>query len=419
MRSRPRILIIGIADTSLGYYRVLRNIFSNLHHTHELHFFSVNASYPEPIDFESTWTNPYEDDLLGTQALPEILDEVQPHLVFWNHDFWLYNLHREALLARPHIKTVFYCPVEGSILKPEAFENAWELDALVTYTEYAKNEMTPILEKNNKAASKNDLCVIPHGLDVETFYPIGAETGLSFDPQDIKKRRNKARRLLFPEATELQDAFIVLNANKIFPRKCIDLTLKGFEGFARDKTGDVKLYLHKLEDLQGIDDESIRIIEKLKARNQLLSSDSMGLNSEPLTDTQLNLLFNACDVGINTASAEGWGLIPFEHAATAAVQIVPGHGAPAEIWENAGLVLPVEKTWELTWSDWRHHFIAPNALTKYLERLYRDPEWRATKAAECYQFAVQERFRWNTIANQWNTVFDKVLMISKEPAFYK
>ena len=31
-------------------------------------------------------------------------------------------------------------------------------------------------------------------------------------------------------------------------------------------------------------------------------------------DEALNLIYNACDVGINTANGEGWGLVPFEHA---------------------------------------------------------------------------------------------------------
>jgi D-inositol-3-phosphate glycosyltransferase len=40
-------------------------------------------------------------------------------------------------------------------------------------------------------------------------------------------------------------------------------------------------------------------------------------------DRQLNLLRNACDVGINTSMGEGWGLAGFEHGATGAAQIVP------------------------------------------------------------------------------------------------
>ena len=29
---------------------------------------------------------------------------------------------------------------------------------------------------------------------------------------------------------------------------------------------------------------------------------------------RLNLIYNACEVGINTSTGEGWGLVSFEHA---------------------------------------------------------------------------------------------------------
>ena len=44
-------------------------------------------------------------------------------------------------------------------------------------------------------------------------------------------------------------------------------------------------------------------------------------------DRELNLLYNACDVGITTSMGEGWGLVSFEHGAAGAAQIVPDHSA--------------------------------------------------------------------------------------------
>jgi D-inositol-3-phosphate glycosyltransferase len=53
-------------------------------------------------------------------------------------------------------------------------------------------------------------------------------------------------------------------------------------------------------------------------------------------DRELNLLYNACDVGINTSMGEGWGLVSFEHGATGGAQIVPEHTACAELWADVG-----------------------------------------------------------------------------------
>ena len=59
-------------------------------------------------------------------------------------------------------------------------------------------------------------------------------------------------------------------------------------------------------------------------------------NSRPeLPDEQLNVLYNACDVGITTTTGEGWGMVSFEHAATKSAQIIPRHTSLAELWNGA------------------------------------------------------------------------------------
>jgi hypothetical protein len=65
-------------------------------------------------------------------------------------------------------------------------------------------------------------------------------------------------------------------------------------------------------------------------------------NSRPkFSDEQLNFLYNACDVGINTTTGEGWGMPSFEHAATRAAQIVPHHTSLADLWK--GVLIPLER----------------------------------------------------------------------------
>ena len=60
--------------------------------------------------------------------------------------------------------------------------------------------------------------VIPHGVDTQVFFPLN---------------RQHARQALFPDRPELQDAFIVLNANRNVLRKRVDLTIEGFASFAQ------------------------------------------------------------------------------------------------------------------------------------------------------------------------------------------
>ena len=51
-----------------------------------------------------------------------------------------------------------------------------------------------------------------------------------------------------------------------------------------------------------------------------------------LDDEHLNLVYNACDVGLNTSTGEGFGLVALEHGATGAAQVLPDHSACAELY---------------------------------------------------------------------------------------
>ena len=75
--------------------------------------------------------------------------------------------------------------------------------------------------------------VIPHGVDVEVFRPLGAG-------RDVRRQLFAGRA----DARELEEAFIVLNGNRPVARKRVDLTIEGFARFARGKPGNVRLYLH-------------------------------------------------------------------------------------------------------------------------------------------------------------------------------
>ena len=56
-----------------------------------------------------------------------------------------------------------------------------------------------------------------------------------------------------------------------------------------------------------------------------------------LAPDELNVLYNACDVGLNTSEGEGFGLIALEHAAAGAAQVVPRHSACASCRQRASV----------------------------------------------------------------------------------
>jgi D-inositol-3-phosphate glycosyltransferase len=238
-------------------------------------------------------------------------------------------------------------------------------------------------------------------VDTDTFYPLQGNG-------EHMSGRLSARKLLFPDATDLDQRFIVLNANRNQPRKRIDTTIRGFALFAQDKPAHVKLFLH-----MGVEDVGWNVVllaRRYGIEDRILMS-SLAKTIQGVSTAQLNRIYNACDVGINTSSAEGWGLPSFEHAATGAAQIVPRHSACAELWDGAAVMLePAFKVInELVLTDaW---LVTPGGVAEALEKLYRNREFLAEMSEKAFRKATRPEYQWGNISERWNALFQQVLQL--------
>jgi D-inositol-3-phosphate glycosyltransferase len=407
MRDRPRVLVVGHAVAPTGYARVLHSIIERLHPQSELDFIHFGINYRgEPR--RAPWPivpNQLVGDQLGMQQLPNLLAELHPDLVFMCHDSWLWDVHAPALRAAPGPpKTVFYCPIEWPFARPQDARGLASIDHLVAYTHFGRRALEAAFAALGKGTQGGlraipPITVIPHGVDAVRFHPLGGSSAVG----PPWPGRRLARALLFPDRPELHDAFIVLNANRNCQRKRIDLSLRAFARFCRGKP-DVWLYLH-----MGLRDAGVDVLamaRDLGIQDRLLLTTT-GADRPDVPDETLNLIYNSCDVGLNTAAAEGWGLVAFEHGATGAAQIVPDTGACAELWEEAGLLIPPcggrgahepEDTEELLC-----------AVTAHLERLYHDRVFLTEKSRQAHAYACSPRFSWSDIAGRWRDVFLETL----------
>src|ERR1043166_5032133 len=168
---------------------------------------------------------------------------------------------------------------------------------------------------------------------------------------------------------EHRDAFIVLNANRNMPRKRIDITMQGFAIFARDKPPNVKLYLHMATEDTGW---NVVILAKRYGICDRLMMTQADNKRPQFSDEQLNLLYNACDVGITTTTGEGWGMVSFEHAATRAAQIVPRHTSLANLWDGAAEFIDPVMTLTYPGNLTDAHMVPADGVAAALERVYRD-----------------------------------------------
>jgi glycosyltransferase involved in cell wall biosynthesis len=248
------------------------------------------------------------------------------------------------------------------------------------------------LEEVRKAGCEMPCDVIPHGINHSTFFPV---------------KKEEARKALgLPE-----DAFFVFNGNRNQPRKRIDLTIKAFIKFALDKP-EARLWLN-----MGAKDQGWDLIPLFKrfARDfgyeptgklVLTSKDFDVTNCLPID--KLNLVYNACDIGVNTCIGEGWGLVNFEHAATGVAQIVPDHTSLKEIFNEIPRI-PVE-SWEVDCNYGLDRGVpSVDGMVQILNHYYENREDLEKVGKWCYSALQQEKYQWEKIGESVRAIVNNVL----------
>lgn len=411
---RPRVLVVGEAVVRTGFARVVRSVFTPLRDEFEVHHLAVGFTgdrhdYPWPL-----YPAAAQGDELGVNRLKPLVARLSPRIVFLLGDPFVLGLYLEALADVPAtVKIVAYCTVDAGPIAPHHLRRLRRADRIAVYSEYARDifeEALAAVRRTEPGFSFPALDVIPHGVDRKAFFPLRKSWREGYVPGG----RAGVRGQVYPSRPDLDDAFIVLNANRNTPRKRIDVTMQGFALFARDKPSGVHLHLHMGEKDQGWDLASLARRYGIEDRI-LRSGPAHGLPDLP--EDAMNRLFNACDVGLNTSTSEGWGLVSFEHAATAAAQVVPDHTSPGRLWKGAAELLEPRLALAAPRSLNEEKLIAPETVARALERLYADPSHLATLSRAAYERASQPEYEWDDIALCWQRLFREVLEPGRAAAF--
>ncbi len=394
-----KILYCGDCGAETGFGRVAQYLIRALAKEHEIHVLAVNwAGDPNPMQ-EHCKMYPamaYGSDPFGSHRIGELVQAIQPDLVFVVNDIWVaISLMDkiEPLKESIGFKTCIYTPIDSYGLFAELLPAVEKWDRLITYTQFGKAEI-------EKIGYRKPIEVVGHGTDFTKFFPL--------DKQECRK------------ALGIQeDAFIVFNGNRNQPRKRIDLTIKGFIKFAKDKP-DARLWLNMGKKDMGWD---LAPLFKRVARDEGYDPTGKLILTSPHFSThnclpieKLNQVYNAVDVGINTCIGEGWGLVNTEHAATGTAQVVPDHTSLKEIFDgvpriachgsetdrNYGLERPLPE---------------PESLAELLTAYYDDRSLLAEHGQWCYDRIHREAFTWPFIQKQMLDIVEGVLGENKKPEF--
>jgi D-inositol-3-phosphate glycosyltransferase len=437
MAEKIKLGIVGDAGVPTGFATVTHNMASYLQETGDYDIQIIGINFDgQPNDWSKKfqiWPARMGGDFLGVGLIPRFVEEVKPDCFMMFQDFWNIPLYIGALppdqpgsfayypVDAPNIKGQYMIPM-GAICHNACYTNfgvqesirgvneAWDdikfnakqhnFDVVESFSVQVGAGFDPITRtalppKVIKVYAKRfqtlrhpeSYSVIPHGVDTKAFYPVA------------KKGARKALGLPL-------DGFYVGNVNRNQSRKRIDLTIKAFANFYKTHP-DARLLLHcVMTDVQGWDLE--QLARFYNVRDRVIFSHGLFKNMTA-SITQLNLLYNALDVQVNTGGGEGWGLTSFEGAAAKVPQVVPNWSATTEIWGDAAKLLKVcEVRHEPATVNTMQAVVDTNHVAEVLSELYDSPQLREEVGNKCFEVTQRPEYTWEAVGKKFDEVFKKI-----------
>ncbi len=256
--------------------------------------FDMNKAMVEETGVQDASLKIYPIDGYGDQdTLRAILKLEKPDAIlhytdprFWK---WLYDMEHEVRQNIP----IFYYNIWDDLPYPRWNEPFYEsCDLIMNISKQTHNIVQNVCQ--NKPRTDWDSTYVPHGINEKYFYPVKNEKE--------RLEMNKMKSELF-DGKDIE--FCLFYNNRNIRRKMTSDTILAFKTFAdklpkekRDKTAFV---LHT----QPVDQNGTDLPAVVK---EICPDLNIIFSTNKLSSQHLNYLYNICDVTINLASNEGFGL---------------------------------------------------------------------------------------------------------------
>jgi D-inositol-3-phosphate glycosyltransferase len=384
------IVIAGWYRPGTGFSRVLQEIAARFVWRARVSWIGIGAEGERRTldNGVALWPVPTGcGDPVGAYLIRDNWAELASDALLVLNDLWY--LEHYARVLQPILAGVpmlGYLPLDGSIPADLTLPRLDGFHALATFTRVAALELTAALRAQGQSLP---VSVVGHGVETSVFKPHDdlEEVGFSARP-----RMRRAQPLFdLPEP-----AFVVLNASRPDPRKCIGLSIAAFAQFVAQRKQRYPAYLCLHQAIAHAEQA-----QTLRTQISELGLDGKVIwwpkESGPVDDTTLNALYNACALGLNSSLGEGFGLVSFEHAATGAPQLLPDSPTLAELWGDAasrfGPLTPIQTPN----SPLMMAIAAPEIVAQALLAL-ECPERYATLARAAFNKARASELSWDDVA---------------------
>ena len=317
-----RILALWDYNSFTGFATVSKNLVKNWQRIFGddmkmdivgVNYFGTDYSEGENIRVISAKRRDVAEDDFGRYVFMRSLKDIDYDLIFILQDLGvvvpIIPYVKEILEQKKHdkrkqFKSILYFPVDFA-LTPNLAVGLSFFDVLATYTEYGRQN---VLRLNPNLKPK--LRVVPHGNNMDNFYPLEKEEAKIF------------RKNYFGENA---DKFIVGCVNRNQSRKDIPTTIFGFLEYWGEVNKNSLLYLHmNPKDPMGWDLKTILSQTPLKEGVDYMFPPEEDYNKGADVD-KLNKIYNSLDVFLSTATGGGWELTVTEAMSALKPVVIPKH----------------------------------------------------------------------------------------------
>jgi glycosyltransferase involved in cell wall biosynthesis len=290
-------------------------------------------------------------------------------------------------------------------------------DQIIMYTNWAVNAVKADLPE----FKDKHMDVLYHGVDTTSFY-----------------RLSNAIVSKFKEQRGWADKFVITSVNRYQPRKALPLLFRAValfqKGYKKCSCGNIYLASKDTCDLNGCGPESVRsitpgvpdtmfyvhanreeytmgpgpantieahllnagFVDADTSKSLMIFGDNMYIN--PMTEADLNLVYNASDINVSTSIGEGWGLSLIEAMSCGVQSIAPKNSAIPEVLGDTGYLVPNSTLFNIAMDSGHMRPIVDipkyvEALTAHYNKWVEGGRKRMTSDA-CIE-RVQSNFLWD------------------------
>ena len=344
------IFASGFASASIAVLQYMLK-----HPLFEIHYMPINRTEELDIITERTQEalnlpldhiHMPNDVRLGFDSIKQIVLKLHPQIIIIVGDNNNLEKHVHILgecYRAWNGKLILYMPVDREIF-PIGHFNTLRCNKLLTLTNSSLDTIT-------NCHYPYPLGALPHAVRTDIFHPI---------------RGPNIREILREKLLGLgSDCFLIMNLNQQGERKRFDITLEAFSLF-------VAKYPTAILVIKQARPNIMELIEKYGIKKHMV------FVKYDMSATEMNMVYNCADVGINTSRGEGWGLIPCEMACCAIPQIVPRNTSHVEIFGDDYDFMECE--YKDNCGRWAPYV---NEAYRLMEKYYLNPELARIVGLQC------------------------------------